>query len=124
MDFTALRDGSLLELVNLIHWHNITLSLPASTLRRIAGPHKAVTELLEGWLAHVRGHQAARVLEGATPVAGIVKLAQALHQLGADAVALPAAVSVWLFVRQALLHGASCCSRSRSLAPCSWPPCT
>lgn len=94
-DYAALREGSLLELINLIDWSNVVLTFKAAHLRRVHGAAALSTLLLQHWLADIRANQAVRVLAGATPVAAFVRLGSAVHRLAADAVALPATAQVW-----------------------------
>ena len=94
VDYTALRDGSLLELINLIEWNNVKLRFKAATLRRVHGAAALVQLLASHWLADIRANQTTRVLAGATPVAAFVRLGTAVHRLASDAAALPATVQV------------------------------
>ena len=93
-DYAALRDGSLLELVNLIDWSNVVLSFKAAALRRVHGAAAVGSLLLAQWLADIRANQTVRVLAGATPVAGFVRVGTAVHRLAADVSAVPMATRV------------------------------
>lgn len=93
-DYTALREGSLFELVNLVNWNNVRVEFKAASLQRVHGA-EALLRLLAGrWLADIRSNQAVRVLEGATPVASFVRLGTAVHRLASHAATMPIATQV------------------------------
>jgi hypothetical protein len=96
MDYAALREGSLLELTNLVDWNNVVLRFKAAALRRVHGAAALAQLLAAHWLADIRANQAVQVLAGAKPVAAFVRLGTAVHRLAADAAALPATVQVRL----------------------------
>lgn len=93
-DYTALREGSLFELVNLVNWNNVRIEFKAASLQCVHGA-EALLRLLAGrWLADIRSNQAVRVLEGATPVASFVRLGTAVHRLASHAATMPIAKQV------------------------------
>eukprot|EP00892_Ulva_mutabilis_P006810 jgi/Ulvmu1/4500/UM002_0226.1 len=88
-DYAALREGSLFELVNLVNWNNVRVEFKAASLQRVHGAEALLRLLAARWLSDIRSNQAARVLEGATPVASFVRLGAAVHRLAAHAATMP-----------------------------------
>lgn len=88
-DYAALREGSLFELVNLINWDNVHIHFKRASLRNVTGVPAALKTLASDWAADIRANQTARLLEGATPVAGFVRLGAAAQRLATDLASLP-----------------------------------
>ena len=76
-DYAALRDGSLIELANLINWDAVHVHFVRAAVRDVHGLHALTAALTRDWATDIRAHQTARVLEGATPVAGFVRVGTA-----------------------------------------------
>ena len=88
-DYTALREGSLFELVNLVCWNNVRIDFKTASLQSVHGAQALLRLLIGRWVADIRANQAVRVLEGATPVASFVRLGSAVHRLASHAATLP-----------------------------------
>jgi hypothetical protein len=88
-DYTALRDGSLCELVNLVRWSDARIDFKAASLQSVHGVQALLRLLEEYWVSDIRANQVVRLLEGAKPVASIVRVGSAVHRLASHAATLP-----------------------------------
>lgn len=93
-DYAALREGSLQELVNLVDWANVVVRFKAVSLKNVHGIHAVLTLLGDCWISDIRSNQAVQMLEGAKPVAGLVRVGHALHEMASRAAALPVIAKV------------------------------
>jgi len=81
VDVAALRDGSLVELLNLVPWGGIDISFKGLTLAGIQGWDGIGATAAREWLRDIAGTQAHKFLVGIAPVNHICKVGSAVASL-------------------------------------------
>ncbi|TPX34144.1 hypothetical protein SmJEL517_g03112 [Synchytrium microbalum] len=80
-----IRDGKVIEFMNLFHFDSADITLRAVRLTGIRGAERLVERLISEWLPHVRNTQVPRMMSGLSTVRPIVNLGNGI----ADLVLLP-----------------------------------
>ncbi|CAG8460243.1 5160_t:CDS:10 [Ambispora gerdemannii] len=85
IDYTNLKEGNLVELMNFFHFDAADMALHSVKLRGIKGWQRLFEELGAAWLPHIKNTQVPNVVSGVAPIRSLVNLGSGV----ADLVLLP-----------------------------------
>lgn len=118
VDVAALRDGSFAELLNLVPWGGVDLSLKALRLHGLVGWDGLAAAAAREWLSHVARTQAHKFVTGVAPISSVCRVGSAVAGL----LAVPATH----FAAGAAAEGTRACLHAQRLASCvrahAWLP--
>jgi hypothetical protein len=81
VDIGALRDGEFLELLNLVPWGGVDLSLKPLRFTGVVGWDGVAAGAASEWLGHVARTQAHKFLAGVAPIRSVIKVSSAVAAL-------------------------------------------
>ncbi|WWC85245.1 uncharacterized protein L201_000107 [Kwoniella dendrophila CBS 6074] len=85
VDFTALREGKTIELMNFFHFDGAEMTLRHITLSGVTGWDRLGSTLQDLWTPDVKANQLADVISGVSPIRSIVNVGSGV----ADLILLP-----------------------------------
>ncbi|WVR04987.1 hypothetical protein IAU60_001999 [Kwoniella sp. DSM 27419] len=85
VDFSALREGKTIELMNFFHFDGAEMTLRHITLSGVTGWDRLGTTLQDLWTPDVKANQLADVISGVSPIRSIVNVGSGV----ADLILLP-----------------------------------
>lgn len=81
VDIAALRDGDFLELLNLVPWGGVDLTLKPLRFTGVVGWDGLAAGLASEWLGYVAKTQAHKFLAGVAPIRSVIKVSSAVATL-------------------------------------------
>jgi hypothetical protein len=81
VDIGALRDGEFLELLNLVPWGGVDLSLKPLRFSGVVGWDGLAAAAASEWLGYVARTQAHKFLAGVAPIRSVIKVSSAVAAL-------------------------------------------
>ncbi|CAI2167831.1 9475_t:CDS:10 [Funneliformis geosporum] len=85
IDYTNLKEGNLVELMNLFHFEAAEMTLSNVKLTGVKGCQRLFEELGAAWLPHIKSTQVPNVVSGVAPIRSLVNLGSGV----ADLILLP-----------------------------------
>ncbi|OCF39156.1 hypothetical protein I317_07055 [Kwoniella heveanensis CBS 569] len=85
VDFTALREGKTIEVMNFFHFDGAEMTLRHVTLSGVTGWDRLGTTLQDLWTPDVKANQLADVISGVSPIRSVVNVGSGV----ADLILLP-----------------------------------
>ncbi|KAG9306596.1 hypothetical protein G9A89_004793 [Geosiphon pyriformis] len=85
IDYTSLKEGNLVELMNFFHFDGADMTLRNVKLRGVKGWQRLLEELGAAWLPHIKSTQVPNVVSGVAPIRSLVNIGSGV----ADLILLP-----------------------------------
>ncbi|CAG8459179.1 6978_t:CDS:10 [Ambispora leptoticha] len=85
IDYTNLKEGNLVELMNFFHFDSADMTLSSVKLRGVKGWKRLFEELGAAWLPYIKNTQVPNVVSGVAPIRSLVNLGSGV----ADLILLP-----------------------------------
>ncbi|CAG8708357.1 6789_t:CDS:2, partial [Funneliformis mosseae] len=85
IDYTNLKEGNLVELMNFFHFEAAEMTLSNVKLTGVKGCQRLFEELGAAWLPHIKSTQVPNVVSGVAPIRSLVNLGSGV----ADLILLP-----------------------------------
>ncbi|CAG8475052.1 4609_t:CDS:10 [Paraglomus occultum] len=81
VDYTNLKEGNLVELMNFFHLEAAEMTLRDVTLTGVKGWRRLIEDLGAAWLPHITNTQVSNVLSGVAPIRSLVNIGSGVVDL-------------------------------------------
>ncbi|CAG8497159.1 7566_t:CDS:10 [Diversispora eburnea] len=81
IDYTNLKDGNLVELMNLFHLEAAEMTLTSVKLTGVKGVSRLLEDLAAAWLPHIKSTQVPNFVSGVSPIRSLVNIGSGFSDL-------------------------------------------